>query len=225
MAGFTPQLQLETLFVLNDAGRVVSTREPNPSPGPQFVLIRDGSRCAWAIHDDVSPELAAQLDALARCEPAAGDARSEPVYTSRYRTLVPGELKFGPTFTFPVGVNAANAVLPVTELAQLTTHFRGWTADELPARSPVLAIAEAGSPVSICFCARRSGLAAEAGVETAPAFRGRGFAGLVTAAWANAILASGRLPIYSTSWSNGPSLAVARKLGLTTRASVWSLSR
>jgi len=83
---------------------------------------------------------------------------------------------------------------------------------------------EDGAPISICFCSRVSEVAAEAGVETAPECRGRGFAGLATAAWAAAIQASGRTPIYSTSWSNGPSLAVARKLGLVACASYWNLS-
>ncbi|HEX9779864.1 MAG TPA: GNAT family N-acetyltransferase, partial [bacterium] len=100
----------------------------------------------------------------------------------------------------------------------------GWTADEVPERSPILAITEQGSPVSICFCARQSAAAAEAGLETAPQFRGRGFGPRVTAAWAGAIRASGRLPLYSTSWSNQPSLAVARKLSLNPSASHWSLS-
>src|SRR6185436_13781001 len=86
------------------------------------------------------------------------------------------------------------------------------------------AVVEHGQAVSVCFCARRSDVAAEAGLETAAAFRGRGLAARVTAAWALAIRASGRLPIYSTSWSNHASLAVARKLGLAACASDWSLS-
>jgi len=53
-----------------------------------------------------------------------------------------------------------------------------------------------------CFCARRSDAAAEAGLETAEAFRGRGFGPRVTAAWAWAIRATGRIPLYSTAWTN-----------------------
>jgi hypothetical protein len=88
----------------------------------------------------------------------------------------------------------------------------------------VVAVVEDGYPVSICFSARKSGVAAEAGLETAEAFRGRGFGPRVAAAWALSIRAAGRVPLYSTSWANDASLAVARKLGLLAYASHWSLS-
>ena len=79
---------------------------------------------------------------------------------------------------------------------------------------------DSGYPVSVCFCAtRHSAPALEAGVETAAAFRGRGLAPRVTAAWARAIRASGKIPVYSTDWTNTSSLAVARKLGLIQYAS------
>ena len=83
---------------------------------------------------------------------------------------------------------------------------------------------DGGYPVSVCFCAtRNSEFAIEAGLETAAAFRRRGFGARVTAAWASAIRASGRIPLYSTSWNNPASLAVARKLGLIPYASDWSV--
>jgi len=54
----------------------------------------------------------------------------------------------------------------------------------------------------------------EAGVETLPEFRGNGFAKEVTAGWARAVDALGAIPMYSTSWQNTASQAVAKKLGL-----------
>ena len=82
---------------------------------------------------------------------------------------------------------------------------------------------DGGYPVSICFCARKSGNAAEAGVDTTAASRGRALAPRVVAAWALAIRASGRIPLYSTFWHTTASLAVARKLGLVQYASDWSI--
>jgi predicted GNAT family acetyltransferase len=51
-------------------------------------------------------------------------------------------------------------------------------------------------------------------VETAVAYRGRGFAASAVAAWAAAVREIGRVPLYSTSWQNTASQAVARKLAL-----------
>ena len=225
MTPFTPQLQLETLFVLNGEGRIVSTREPSASAGPAFSLIRDRKTCAWAVHRDVAAHLNRELVALARTEPPPREYADPPTHAKTYVALLGGRVDAGPVFTFPATVRAASGVSAITDFAQLTRHFRGWTPDELPERSPILGIVEDGDAVSVCFCARRTPAAAEAGLETAPNFRGRGFGALVAAAWARAIQDSGRLPLYSTSWSNAASLAVARKLKLCACASDWNLYR
>jgi predicted GNAT family acetyltransferase len=61
---------------------------------------------------------------------------------------------------------------------------------------------------------RRTRAAHDAGVETAAAFRGRGYARLVVAAWARAVRDLDCVPFYSTSWQNDASRGVARALGL-----------
>lgn len=137
--------------------------------------------------------------------------------------ILGAEFDAGPAFEFPEGIPLVQEAARIEDVEQLEGSFHGWTADEIPGRSPIMAILENGVPMGICFCSRRSESVAEAGVETAPEFRGRGIAGLATTAWATAIRASGRTPIYSTSWSNRPSLAVACKLGLVACASYWSL--
>jgi predicted GNAT family acetyltransferase len=115
-------------------------------------------------------------------------------------------------------------VVAIEDVALLQRHFSGWVAGEIEeGASPVMAVLVDGHAVSACFCARRSIVAAEAGLDTAPAFRGRGYAGRVTSAWAAVVRASGRTPLYSTSWTNASSLAVARKLGLRIYATNWSI--
>ena len=54
----------------------------------------------------------------------------------------------------------------------------------------------------------------EAGVETLPDFRGKGYARDVAAEWARRVRGLGAIPLYSTSWTNNASQAVARKLRL-----------
>ena len=221
----TPDLHLNTLFTLDRSGRITSTREPGARRGPLFSLVRSAARHAWAVRASVSKDVADELDRLAQQEPPPLNLRSAPVHADRYRSLVGGGIGSGPAFEFPPGMARPSDVVVVEDERLLEHRFRGWVAGEIAAgRSPVFAVVEGGAPASVCFCARRSDVAAEAGLETAEAFRGRGFGPRVTAAWALSIRATGRVPLYSTSWTNAASLAVARKLGLVPYASHWSLS-
>ena len=220
----TPALQLQTLFLLDGEGRISATRSPEPSPGPLFMLIRGTASCAWAVREDVPREIADELNGLAREEPPVSDLRQDPVHAERYKSLVSGGVDSGPAFTFPEKIEQPRRTVLIDEIQLLDHHFSGWKASEIPERMPIVAVVEEGYPVSVCFCARRSNVAAEAGLETAVAFRGRGLGSRVAAAWALAIRASGSVPLYSTSWSNHASRAVARKLGLVAYASNWNIS-
>ncbi len=240
----TPQRHLKTLFNLDARGRILGTLEPAPSPGPIFSLIRGPAGCAWAVRADLPRDLADELDRLAHTEPSILDLRAAPVHADRYLSLigrhiasdrsveVDPRLFAGPAFAFPDAIaEATDGQFPDADLVfiederRLVHHFSGWIPGEIAAgRAPMLAIVKDGHPVSICFSARSSGVAAEAGLETTSAYRGRGYGPRVTAAWAEAIRASGRIPLYSTSWDNAASLAVARKLGLAAYASSWSVS-
>ena len=71
-----------------------------------------------------------------------------------------------------------------------------------------------GKTVSVCCSVRMTPQAHEAGVETHPAFRGRGYAARAVAAWAKTVYEMARVPLYSTSWENEPSRTLAKKLGL-----------
>ena len=219
----TPDLHLNTLFLLDSSGRITGTCEPDPRPGPLFTLIRGTTNCAWAVRADVPHDLAGELEALARQEPPISDFRSTPVHSERYTSLVRGKVDSGPAFEFPEEIVQPQGTVFIEDIEWLDHHFTGWTASEIPYRTPIVAFVEGGYAVSVCFSAWRSDAAAEAGLETAEAFRGRGLGPRVAAGWALEIRASSRVPLYSTSWSNDASLAVARKLGLVTYASKWSI--
>ncbi len=220
----TPKLLLETSYVLSDSGRILSTREPIPRTGPRFVLQRSSSDCVWAFRSDVPDELAAAIGRLAQDEPPAKDLRDAPIHAVKYLSLLGGRVDWGPTFLFPPETESQHEdVVPIDELSLLQRNFSGWTAAEIPHRLPIMAIIQDGHAVSVCFSARRTPVAAEAGLETAAAFRGRGFGPRVTAAWADVIRSLGLIPLYSTSWDNSASLSVARKLRLLEATSDWSL--
>lgn len=233
----TPELYIRTGFVLNNEDRIISTREPTAKRGPLFTLVRGATSCAWAVRADMPSDLAGELECLARDEPPGVDLHDEPIHAGRYLSLirshiVPGHetaakirQSSGPAFTFPDALTRPIDVVVVEDERLLQRNFSGWELGEIAAgRSPVFAILEGGYPVSACYSARRSHAAAEAGLETAEAFRGRGFGPRVTAAWALAIRATGRVPLYSTEWTNHASLSVARALGLVAYASIWNFS-
>jgi RimJ/RimL family protein N-acetyltransferase len=62
---------------------------------------------------------------------------------------------------------------------------------------------------------------AECGVWTDPAFRGRGYAAAVTAAWATLLRPTGRALFYSCDETNASSRRVAERLGLRSLGRVW----
>ena len=97
--------------------------------------------------------------------------------------------------------------------AVLQSNF-GWLISVLHLMPPVYAVVQDGHAVTVCFSSRIPSVADEAGVNTLADYRGRGYAAAAVASWANAIRALGRIPLYSTSWDNIASQAVARKLGL-----------
>ncbi len=222
----TPELELHTTFVIDDRGRIRSTREPRPGRGPLFAIIRSFIGTAWAVRADLPNDLADEIARLARAEPRIEDLRAPPAHAARYVSCTGGRLGFsGPAFLFPTELETTSDVISVDDERLLERNFQGWHLGEIATGgAPVMAIAEEGHPVSICFSARCSDSAAAAGVETATAFRGRGLAPRVVAAWAFAIRASGRVPLYSAAWTNAGSLAVARKLGLRRYAAFWSVS-
>jgi GNAT superfamily N-acetyltransferase len=72
------------------------------------------------------------------------------------------------------------------------------------------------TPVCCAWSERSNDQCAEVAVETLPEHRRQGYARQAVAAWAQAVLQSGRTAFYSYKAENDPSRALARSLG-----SVW----
>ena len=131
----------------------------------------------------------------------------------------------GPAFTFPAAIRAPAGVVPITSANSdlLLTRFPDVLAD-LETSQPCIAMVEDGQAVSVCFSARITAQAAEAGVQTVPSARRRGYATAVTAGWALAIREQGAIPLYSTAWDNHASRSVARRLGLNLYGADWHVT-
>lgn len=116
--------------------------------------------------------------------------------------------------------NSAPLVSPPTACVELTGSNLGqydlgefrWLAEELPMASPCFAYFAEGTAISVCRSVRIH-TGHEAGVETSPAWRGRGLAPVVVTAWANAVERLGRVPLYTASAENRSSLRLAEKCG------------
>ena len=191
-------------------------------PAPRFFLGRtpDGNR--WRFRDDVPDDLAARLDTLSAEEPVVADLRRPPRHEARYRDLLAGhvsagEVWSGPAYRFPPELPPAGAgtvrLTPANAELLRGGDLEPWLED-IGHSEPLVALVREGRAVSVCGSVRITPEAHEAGVETSAGVRGRGFAVAVVAAWARAVRELGAEPLYSTSWDNTASQAVAGKLGL-----------
>src|SRR5262249_55697757 len=126
----TPDLHLTTCLLLNDDGRIISTREPQALRGPLFTLVRSATSCAWAVRADVPTHLADELDRLARDEPLTLDLRVTPVHADRYVAILgeriePIHQAGGPAFQVPDSLAPAPGRALVAAARWLHSHFLG----------------------------------------------------------------------------------------------------
>jgi RimJ/RimL family protein N-acetyltransferase len=172
----------------------------------------------WALSATISEEKRIKLEDSLSHEPTFDTVEEMPAHPPRIEEARASSTWYrGPAFRFPGSLRAESCVseLLTDPLSTRPVPELAWIKDASPAEYPLAVVrGEDGQVVSVCHSARSTSRGAEAGVETTPEYRGRGYAGAAVAVWARAVLAEGRLPLYSTQWTNAASRAVARKLGL-----------
>lgn len=226
-------IHVATLFDSDADGRLRYVREPgDPYAPPRFFMGRTLRGNVWHFRYDLPDELIRDLEHLSRSEPVAVDLMRPPQTRAAIRAALQAHAPItsefrGPAYLIPERVRTSAEVVLITRANGhlLQTGFpwrlRRWPADiDI---GPITAVVVEGSAVSICFCARLSQVAAEAGVETLEAMRGRGYATAAVAGWAVAIRQRGLLPLYSMSWENIASQRVADKLGMVRYGEDWSI--
>ena len=225
------EIQINTLYQCDAAGRLLCVNEPGYPPAPRFFMGRTTAGNGWRFRHDLPAALVAQLEALCQAEPVSADLQTPPqnydAIKARLATQAPIETEYrGPAYWIPERVTPSPQVVLLDEstIQVAQPHFP-WltTADPYYAMGPVAAVLVDGRAVSICFCSRIPGQATEAGLETVAAYRGKGYAGAAVAGWAAAVRQRGWLPLYSTGWDNHASQRVANKLGLVCYAEDWSI--
>ena len=213
-------LQAVALYTHDARGRIVRINEPDGERAPRLFLGRTRAGNLWRFRNDLPDDLVAALDRRLAREPIAADLSQPPAcYDDLYDLLQSqapvAAIWAGPAWRFPDEIAVPTGVVAITPANSdlLRAHFP-WAAREIAALLPCYAVVQGGAAVSICRSVRLTPDAAEAGVDTVAAYRGRGYATAVAAAWAIAVRASGRIPLYSTSWDNLASRRVAQHLGL-----------
>jgi len=211
-------MHVEALFTRDSVGRLVRINEPRGGTAPRFFLGRTKEGTDVWLRDDLEEELVAELEALAERGPsgidvgAAEAARFEAILA---RSAAVGPMYSGPAFAFPSTLTPSQSAVQITaENADLLRPLLNEWHNDAEDCQPLFAVVLDGHAVAVCGSVRRSTRAHEAGVETAEEHRRKGHATAAVSSWASAVVEAGRLPLYSTSWSNRASLALARRLGL-----------
>lgn len=211
-------MQVQALFVHDKKGRLLRINEHNnPNPAARFFLSRSKSGNLWRTRYDLSRDLTAELERLAADEPVVSNLAKPPRYTAEYTRLLqehtPTISTFaGPSYYLPSNQTHDAVTITLQNLALLEAHF-DWLLTTVADYAPVTATVVHGKAVAVCFCARITPKVAEAGVHTEDIYRGHGYATNAVRGWTTAVRATERLPLYSTSWTNLASQAIARKLG------------
>lgn len=224
------EIQANTLFTHDEAGRMDRVNEPDGDPAPRFFLARSTAGHAYRFSRHLPNDVVRELMAYIEREPVPQDLRQPPAYLETYKAILAAHAPIqkvfhGPAYYFPPVIPMRDDVAATQMTAQHAEALQfgfGWVVPHLAQMPPVFAVLDGARAVALCFSSRvptqrsidTNEAAHEAGAETLRSFRGRGYAAVAVAGWATAIRALGHTPLYSTEWTNLASQAVAKKLNL-----------
>jgi hypothetical protein len=212
------RLHIEALFTHDADGDMLRVNEPNGAVAPRFFLGRTAEGVVLRFRHDVGRGTRREIEAACEkqlAQPRPLDMPTDPLpYQQILDRAGPVEKTWlGSAFCIPPTIQATAATVAITsENAELLRPLlEVWLPDVGPCQ-PLVARNVDERAVSLWCSGRRTKPAHEAAVETAIAYRNRGYGSEVVRAWARAVYAAGALPLYSITWENSASRAVMRKL-------------
>jgi len=216
------RLHVDALYTRNANGRIDGCNQFDGGPVPRFHLARaaEGNHCVF--RDDVPTETISALKAYAQREPRLTEPKGEPKFLEQYLEILGRDaaceaIWHGPAYQIEDSDTSDEHEIKdigISNSAVLSKWMNDWIPDARH-RHPFVALVRDGDAVAVCASARMSQGAHEAGIETAPGYRSQGFAKRVVGVWAKRVSALGAQAIYSTSWENVASQAVAKSLNLS----------
>lgn len=223
-------LHTTALFNHDSTGRITGSNEPIPMTAPRLYVGRSPEGNVWRFGTSVPADLAARLDDVLRHELPTTNLEDPPKCLQQLTDLLGTqasvtEVSSGPAWLVPSATAIPDSVVVTSSLnADQIEEADQLFASDLAPSLPYAAVVVDGKVASLCSCSRITPEVAEAGLVTVPEYRGHGYAVAVTAAWAAAVRATGRLPLYSTDWDNLASRRVAAKLNLKLYGADFSMS-
>jgi hypothetical protein len=227
------RIDLETMFALSSAGRILRESPPDHSDGPRLFLAGCAGGNLLAVRHDVDGETARRAEALAAAEPPWIDIETRPACLDALMALSAPDApaQAAPPvliYRLPNGaLYEADAAIVRSDQAEGVALLERLTRDGMPPHlvkagfvgledfwRPWCAALVGTEVAALAFAARLGNRGAEIGVYTFPGFRGRGLAAAVTAAWSALPSLADRVLFYSTHRTNISSQSVAARLGL-----------
>jgi hypothetical protein len=237
-------VRLATIFVFDESGRIVRNTDPDRGTGPRLYIGGGKSGNTACLRHDVGMSTARAIERLAAEEPPLDAPECVPVHLERYIELLAAEAPvqghaMSLNYCFPHDFEYAHDVSVVfSDMHEDARAGYNMTPDRvLP--GPLVDIGFStvaklwppwcvalldGEIASLVETVRISTNGAEAGVNTVPDMRGRGFAAAATAGWARSPSLRGRKLFYSTTVTNRSSQRVTERLGLDFIGASFSLT-
>lgn len=211
---------LQAMFPLDPRGRITG-------PGPLVHILRTDEAVFVRCHAGVPDEVVRGIEALTAA-PRGRPGRWAEDYARLLDLVTPiggvSSIRSGMLFGFPVALPEGPDCISIDpgNARLLEGHLGEWIEDA-EAGSLMAAAMVDGQAASVCASVRQNQTAHCAGVETAPAFRGLGFAGRAVSLWARMVRQAGAEPYYATTFDNLGSQKVAARLGLILIGSEFSI--
>ncbi len=216
------ELHIDALYQRDTDGFIVASRDPAVTP-PLFHLVRTPLGNRWILGAGLEPTPRERVASILSMQPLIPDCAAAPSHPPDIEAIraalaeqaAPVREYRGPALSFP-------DELPSLDGAELLSDLRraprdgpfAWLRNVAAAERPIAIVrADDRELASVCYSARSTPAAAEAGVETIDRYRGRGYGSMAVVAWAAAVRRGGREPPRPPLLRRGPAyrlIATAR---------------